>query len=129
MPFPTRVTKPLLLVLEVFIEAFEENDHQVHGWAIKRRTGLSGAATYKMLDRLEDAGWITGHWEDRNPDSAKPPRRLYRLTAVGAPAARALLAERRPQALRPGTPLTGFPRGLPGGLSGGLSGGLPGGGR
>jgi PadR family transcriptional regulator, regulatory protein PadR len=35
-----------------------------HGWAIKKDTGLSGATTYKILDRLEDAGWITWHWGD-----------------------------------------------------------------
>lgn len=72
----------------------------MHGWEIKKSTGLSGAATYKMLDRLEDAAWVVGRWEERNPDPGKPPRRMYRLTGVGEPAARAILAERWPEALR-----------------------------
>ncbi|MFI0423965.1 PadR family transcriptional regulator [Spongiactinospora sp. 9N601] len=122
MSFPTRITNPLLMVLEVFVHAFE-SDTPLHGWAIKKATGLSGAATYKMLDRLEDAHWIAGQWE-ANPEPGKPARRLYRLTPTGLPAARAILAERRPAALRRpapehGTaarPLRGFFHPLPGRL-------------
>jgi PadR family transcriptional regulator PadR len=85
-------------VLDVFVRAFEDNI-ELHGWAIKKSARLSGAATYKMLDRLEDAGWVTGRWEP-NPEPGKPQRRLYQLTPTGEPAARAVLAERWPEALR-----------------------------
>ncbi|MEU5366563.1 PadR family transcriptional regulator [Streptomyces sp. NPDC005925] len=108
MSFPDRVTRPFLRVVDAFVQA-SADDHELHGWEIKKTANLSGAGTYKMLDRLEDAGWITGRWEERNPDPGKPPRRLYRLTPLGEPAARALLAERRPEALRP----TSGPRHLP----------------
>jgi PadR family transcriptional regulator len=96
--FPARITKAFLDVLEVLVQAAEEKT-EIHGWAIKKSTGLSGATTYKMFDRLEDAGWITGRWEP-SPDPNRPPRRYYHLTPSGEAQARAVLAERRPQALR-----------------------------
>lgn len=98
MSFPTRVTRPLVRVLVAFVEAFDD-DRELHGWAIKKSAGLTGAATYKMLDRLEDAGWIDGRWEP-SPEPGRPQRRLYRLTPTGEPAARAIVAERCPEALR-----------------------------
>lgn len=107
MSFPPRVTKAFLDVLDVLVEAAEEKT-EIHGWAIKRSTGLSGATTYKMFDRLEDAGWITGRWEPSS-DPSRPPRRYYRLTPTGEAEARALLAERRPEARR----RTRHPRVLP----------------
>ncbi|MEU0688140.1 PadR family transcriptional regulator [Streptomyces uncialis] len=131
MAFPTRVTRPLLRVLEVFVRASVEDDHELHGWAIKKSAELSGAATYKMLDRLEDAGWVTGHWEEHVPGAPGPPRRLYRLTGAGQAGARAVLAERRPETLRDLThpaprpaprPRPGLP-GLPGALGHQLPGG------
>jgi PadR family transcriptional regulator, regulatory protein PadR len=98
MSFPERITRALMQVLVVFIHAFEDGG-ELHGWAIKKSTGLTGAATYKMLDRLEDAGWITGRWEP-SPEPGRPQRRIYQLTPNGERAARAIVAERRPEALR-----------------------------
>lgn len=97
MSFPTRVTGPLVRVLISFIHAFDDGV-ELHGWAIKKSAGLTGAATYKMLDRLEDAGWIAGRWAP-SAEPGRPQRRLYRLTPTGEPAARAIVAERRPEAL------------------------------
>jgi DNA-binding PadR family transcriptional regulator len=94
-----RITNPLLDVLEVLLNAAAENDHPLHGWAIMRAVSRSGPTVYGVLDRLEDAGLITGEWEKANPQHGKPPRRLYRLTGEGITSARELLAERRP--LRP----------------------------
>jgi len=93
---PARVTEPLLDVLEVCLEAHEAGA-EVHGWAIMKATKRSGPTVYGILDRLEDAGWIEGHWEDRHPEEAKPRRRFYRLTPTGMPAARELVTARRPQ--------------------------------
>lgn len=98
MTGPIRVTGPLLDVMEVFLQAFHE-DAQLHGWAITKATKRSGPTVYGVLDRLENAAWITGQWEDQHPESNKPRRRLYRLTPTGVTAARDLLAARRPQAL------------------------------
>jgi len=120
---PIRVTGPLLDVMEVFLQAFRD-DAQLHGWAIAKATKRSGPTVYGVLDRLEDAAWITGQWEDQHPEPNKPRRRLYRLTPTGVTAARDLLAVRRPQALHhnprhhrvwpePGLAFVGWLRTLP----------------
>jgi DNA-binding PadR family transcriptional regulator len=103
-----RITQPTLDVLEVLLRAHKEGE-KIHGWAIMKETKRSGPTVYNALDRLEDAGWITGEWEELEPDANRPRRRFYRLTGEGAPAARALLAERRPAALKP-KPALGFLR-------------------
>ena len=96
---PIRVTNPLLDVLEVFLEAFDSRV-DLHGWAIMKATKRSGPTVYGVLDRLEDIGWISGRWEDENPEPGKPRRRLYSITPTGLVGAREILRERRPQALR-----------------------------
>jgi PadR family transcriptional regulator, regulatory protein PadR len=110
---PVRVTRPLLDVLEVLLRAFDSCAGDLHGWAMMKATKRSGPTVYGVLDRLEDAGWISGRWEDENPEPGKPRRRLYRLTPTGASSAQEVLTERRPQALRslgqaPGPALPGW---------------------
>lgn len=100
MPGPVRVTTPLLDVLEVFIKTLLAGDEDLHGWAIMKAVRRSGPTVYGVLDRLEDMGWITGRWEE-HAEPGKPRRRLYRLTPAGETGARELLAERRPEALKP----------------------------
>jgi PadR family transcriptional regulator, regulatory protein PadR len=121
MTGPVRITGPLLDVLEVFLQALTD-DQELHGWAILKATKRAGPTVYGVLDRLEDAGWITGRWEDQPPNASTPRRRLYRLTPNGVVAARDLLASRRPAALtqprrqpRPGLAARGWLRGLAGG--------------
>ncbi|SRR6266498_91372 len=121
MTGPVRVTGPLLDVLEVFLQALTD-DQELYGWAILKVTKRAGPTVYGVLDRLEDAGWITGRWEDQPPNANTPRRRLYRLTPTGAAAARDLLAARRPATLdrlaqqpHPGPALFGWFRGLTGG--------------
>jgi PadR family transcriptional regulator PadR len=121
MRTPVRVTGPLLDVLEVFLQAFSD-DKELHGWAILKATKRAGPTIYGVLDRLEDAGWVTGRWEDQPPNTNTPRRRLYRLTGDGVVAARDLLASRRPAAStqptrqpRPGLAALGWLRGLVGG--------------
>jgi PadR family transcriptional regulator, regulatory protein PadR len=99
MAGPIRVTNPLLDVLEVLLQAFDSRD-DVHGWAVMKATKRSGPTVYGVLDRLEDAGWISGRWEDENPEPGKPRRRFYSITPTGIIGAREILRERRPQALR-----------------------------
>jgi PadR family transcriptional regulator PadR len=95
-----RVTNPLLDVLEVLLQAFDSRADDLHGWAIMKATKRSGPTVYGVLDRLEDIGWISGRWEDENPEPGKPRRRLYSITPTGVIDARELLRARRPQALR-----------------------------
>src|SRR5258708_1496623 len=98
MSGPVRVTGPLLDVVEAFLRALDENV-ELHGWAIMKPTRRSGPTVYGVIDRLEDAGWVTGRWEEQPPEVNRPRRRLYRLTPTGAAAVRELLAARRPEAL------------------------------
>lgn len=98
MAGPVRVTGPLLDVLEVFFLAFD-SDAELHGWAIMKAVKRSGPTVYGVLDRLEQAGWITGRWEDRHSEPSKPRRRFYRFTPTGIIEAKALLTARRPRAL------------------------------
>jgi PadR family transcriptional regulator, regulatory protein PadR len=123
MTGPVRVTGPLLDVLEVFLQAFAD-DEKLHGWAILKATKRAGPTVYGVLDRLEDAGWITGRWEGQPPNANTPRRRLYQLSPTGAVAARELLAARRPAALgrlaeqpHPRPALLVWLRGLTGGTS------------
>jgi PadR family transcriptional regulator PadR len=101
MAGPLRVTNPLLDVLDVFISALGSGS-DLHGWAIMKAARRSGPTVYGVLDRLEDMGWITGEWEDRNPDLSKPRRRFYRITPTGRIGATELLLKHRPQSLRQG---------------------------
>ena len=99
MAGPIRVTNPLLDVLEILLQAFDSHD-DLHGWAIMKATKLSGPTVYGVLDRLEDANWISGQWEEENPEPGKPRRRFYSITPTGLIGAREILRERRPQVLR-----------------------------
>ncbi len=99
MAGPIRVTNPLLDVLEVLLQAFGNHD-DLHGWAIMKATKRSGPTVYGVLDRLENIGWISGAWEDENPEPGKPRRRFYSITPTGVIGAREILRERRPRALR-----------------------------
>lgn len=77
----------------------QEEGEALHGWALMKETKRSGPTVYGVLDRLEDCGWITGYWEDREPESKGPRRRLYELTPEGIAGVLDLLKERRPQEL------------------------------
>jgi DNA-binding PadR family transcriptional regulator len=96
MPAPIRVTGPLLEILDVLLLALSE-DTELHGWAIAKAVKRSGPTVYGVIDRLQDAGWVAGCWEDENPQPGKPRRRLYRLTPTGAAQAADLIAARRPR--------------------------------
>jgi PadR family transcriptional regulator PadR len=85
----------MLDVLELLMQATCE-DRELHGYQLMRDTQRAGPTIYNVLDKLEDMGWITGRFEQRNLDHpGKPPRRFYQLTGEGIPAAEALLRERR----------------------------------
>ncbi|WP_067452087.1 PadR family transcriptional regulator [Actinomadura macra] len=91
-----RVTAPLLDVLEALLESHRQ-DAEVHGWQLMRTTRRAGPTVYRVLDRLEDSGWVTTRWEQVNPDPSRPRRRFYRLSPTGLAEAHRLLAEHRPE--------------------------------
>ena len=99
MPRPSRITGPLLDVSECLLRAREQGG-AVHGWTLMKQTKRSGPTVYGVLDRLEDCGWIAGHWEELGPEESRPRRRFYRMTPEGEAGVRVLLEQRRPQVLR-----------------------------
>ena len=90
-----RITEPTLDVVEFLLWALASGKEEVHGWAIMKAVQRSGPTVYGVLDRLEDAKWITSRWDDHT-EPGKPRRRLYKMTPNGTVLARRLLAERRP---------------------------------
>jgi DNA-binding PadR family transcriptional regulator len=56
-----------------------------YGFDIMDASGLPDGTVYPALRRLEDAGMLTGRWEDGAKAEAegRPARRYYRLTAAG----------------------------------------------
>jgi PadR family transcriptional regulator PadR len=93
-----RVTWQLLALLEALLDAYLR-DEQLHGYALMKRSRLSGPSTYRNLDRLEDAKLVIAQWEDLPAGDERPRRRYYSLNPDGAAMARELLAERDPKAL------------------------------
>lgn len=90
-----RMTIPTQLVLEVFLEDAAQDRY---GGDIGAQAGLPSGTVHPILARLEGIGWLESRWEDIDPRvEGRPARRYYRLTGVGAQAARAALA----RALRP----------------------------
>lgn len=92
--WPFRVTGPLLDVVEVLLAAPRDG---LHGWQIMKQTQRTGPTVYQQLERLAKAGWVERRWESANTDPNKPRRRFYWIKGDSVQAARALLAERRPQ--------------------------------
>ena len=55
-----------------------------YGLELVERVELKTGTIYPALVRLEQAGWLTSHWEDVNPsEEGRPRRRLYRMTGEG----------------------------------------------
>jgi DNA-binding PadR family transcriptional regulator len=98
MATQVRVTAPLLDVLEVFLRAVVDGE-DLTGWAIMKETKRSGPTVYGVLDRLEDAGWISAWWEDQHAEPGKPRHRFYKITPNGLIDGREILHARRPKAL------------------------------
>jgi PadR family transcriptional regulator PadR len=67
-------------------------DQELFGGDITHLAGLRPGTVHPVLARLEGVGWLTSRWEDLAASEDRPPRRVYRLTAEGAQAARAVLA-------------------------------------
>jgi DNA-binding PadR family transcriptional regulator len=89
-----RLGRATLDVFEVMLASPEPR----WGLELIKATGRPSGTVYPLLDRLEKAGWLTSHWDD-DASRPGPRRRMYRLTADGAAAARdALRTKARPAA-------------------------------
>jgi PadR family transcriptional regulator PadR len=87
-----RMTALVARVVRVFLD---DPGGPVYGFDLMQRTRLPSGTIYPILARLESAGWIAGQLEpaEEAARQGRPARRLYRLTAEGAVAGRAALAE------------------------------------
>lgn len=101
MPGIERITTPTLDILEALLRA-QADGTELHGWSIAKAVRRPGPTVYGVIDRLEEAGWVTGRWEDQ-VRPGKPPRRFFRLTGIGTAEAKALFTEHRPAALVAGS--------------------------
>src|SRR5687767_12503574 len=93
------MTIPTQLVLEAL---FADPQRELYGLEIGEAAGLRSGTVHPILARLEAYGWLASRWEDIDATAeGRPPRRYYRLTPVGAQAARTALARAyRPSAVR-----------------------------
>jgi PadR family transcriptional regulator, regulatory protein PadR len=84
-----RMTTQTLTVLSMILS---DPDADWYGLELCKRAGLKPGTIYPILDRLLKAEWLERRWEEIDPTvEGRPRRRLYRLTGIGAPAARKAL--------------------------------------
>jgi PadR family transcriptional regulator PadR len=86
----TRITPATLDVLQCLLDSLEPT----WGLIVIKQSARPAGTVYPILERLECGGWVESEWDD-TADRSGPRRRMYRLTADGAQAARATLAARR----------------------------------
>ena len=82
-PRNIRLTIPVVAVLKVFAAAEPGTEH--FAARIHLETGIQLGTLYRVLPRLEAAGWLTSRMESKRAANkeARPPRRYYRLTKFG----------------------------------------------
>lgn len=84
-----RMTTQTLKVLSTILS---DPDADWYGLELCKRARLKPGTIYPILDRLLKAEWLERRWEEIDPKvESRPRRRLYRLTGMGAPAARQAL--------------------------------------
>lgn len=97
--------------LKVLSSLASDLDREWYGLELSKRSHLKPGTIYPILDRLLKAGWVERRWEEIDPAvEGRPRRRLYRLTRVGAPAARTVLEDHLASFDQPATPVAGEPR-------------------
>ena len=78
-----RITSAVLAAFAVLLEAVTDG-MSLYGLEIAATAGISHTTIYDVLARLEEAGWLTSHWEELGSyEQPRPRRRLYRLTPLG----------------------------------------------
>lgn len=53
-----------------------------YGYELSKQAQLKSGSLYPILMRLSDRKYLESKWED-SPETGRPPRHLYRLTASG----------------------------------------------
>ena len=81
-----------LLILGVLrsqeMHGYQLSDHLQHNGG--REIALTKSNAYKLLNKLEEEGWVTAH-EER--EGNRPPRRVYAITPEGEAAFQHMLRE------------------------------------
>jgi PadR family transcriptional regulator PadR len=109
---PERVTKQLVIVLEVFLS---DTGRDWFGFDLMEKTGLKSGTVYPLLHGLKEDGWLSAIKEKIDPKvEGRPARRLYRLTGPGAREAAAVVERRKTSSAQHSA---GMPRLRPGGAS------------
>lgn len=94
-----RITGPVLKVLGTLLAP---DPPEFSGAEIGRATKLPSGTLYPILARLERVKWLASRWEEGDPQKlGRPRRRFYRVTALGARAARAEFDQLAPVFWRP----------------------------
>jgi PadR family transcriptional regulator PadR len=82
-----RLTRTTARTLAAFLEA---PGSWRYGYDLMKVADISSGTLYPLLARLTEDGWLESRWEDSQLPG-KPPRQLYRLTAIGRVQARRAL--------------------------------------
>jgi PadR family transcriptional regulator, regulatory protein PadR len=90
----SRITEATVAVLEILTR----HDEPCWGLLLIKESGKPAGSVYPILDRLENAGWVTSSWET-DASRPGPRRRYYRLTDDGATAAAAAIRKLRAPAI------------------------------
>lgn len=65
--------------------ALVEEPREHYGYELIERTGIKGGVAYPILQRMMAAGWLKPRLEQKASATShnRPPRRYYRVTALG----------------------------------------------
>ncbi len=74
-----RPTLRTLQVMKMFVDSTAEGRS---GYDVVRDADIGNSAPYRVLKRLEKAGWLSSVY-DPNPDGLDRPKRTYTLTELG----------------------------------------------
>ncbi len=89
-----RISHQTKLVLQVLLDAPSE---ETYGFELSSASGLPAGTVYPILRRLEEAGYVSGRWEEIDEsEHGRRRRRYYRLTGEGRRRAREVTAEEAP---------------------------------
>jgi PadR family transcriptional regulator PadR len=95
---PVRVSPQTLLLIESLLQSPAE---WRYGYDLSRETGLKSGTLYPILMRLAEKSLLATRWEEADVPG-RPPRHMYRLSALGQRWARgAVPSPRKSHALKP----------------------------
>ena len=85
-PKEPKISSKGAAVLRAFLDAYP---NQLTGSEVMDQLSVASGTLYPILSRFEAAKWLSSEWEKGDPvELARPRRRYYQLTALGASKAR-----------------------------------------